>query len=413
MFPSVKHIIGQLSVLFTIGAAADYLKPKRKSESESEPETDSIWEFIKSGKEILDFIGDFPDWANFESNLQESLDSLRSKRRELICMEKDLEDELKAVEFQTNGKRKREVGNWQRNVRSKIADVDTREEDAERRNFVFRFLFRAWLGKCVKMEEEEVQSLITRRQALGSGSGLVLDASNGTIEYKLITTELVGKVSSKTRIKIWSMLLNRKVRTLGIVGDEGMGKTTMMANVYNLEVGYSGLFDRAFYVYVREGLDLYQLQAAIGGAMSLLDLKTIDCLSRRATRIHEALKSCGKFLLILDGLSELNEVGIPIEDNGGKLVVVTRYPVVSQKVCEKVVRMEKMTLEDSEELFWKVRTLKNCSSVELSPDILALAKEIIRKCGGVPLMICDTALALKGVDEIFEWRVKLHELQKP
>lgn len=403
MDPSGSLMIRELSVLFSIGAVATMLQPS----------TSFIWDNFRTGKQILEFIGELPEWANYESNLKDNLDSIKGKKRELRCMEEDLEDEVNNIEFQTNGKRKREVSNWLRNVKAKLDNVDNNEEEEilQRRKFISRFIFRAWVGKCLKMEEEELDNLIKRKEAFGSGLKLVLDASNGTIQYQLVTSSLIGKASSGKRLEIWTMLLKPKIRILGIVGEEGMGKTTMMENIYNLEIAYDGLFKRAFYVNVREDFDHYQLQAAIGEAMDLRDLVNINNARRRAARIHDALIKCGEFLLILDGLSEcfqfrLTEVGIPFKENGGKLVVVSRSENVCKMVCDYFVRLENLPEADSEELFWKTRR----SSAELSPEIVDVAKEIIRKCGGVPIKIVNTAESLSGVDDICEWRVKLSEL---
>lgn len=366
------------------------------------PDVPKVADKITLGKKVLSFIGEAPEWVNFEKNLEENIQSLKDMMSDLLCVEEDVRQELEISEFQNNKKRKREVVAWLKNVKSKSGEVTKLEKEMRETRAFSKFLFRAWLGSCVEKKMKEVTLL--RDQQVAFKDQLVIDAHCVGRE-RLLSEKLVGLVASQSKEEIWGHLKSQGVTIIGIEGDQGIGKSIMMLHIHDRILDEPSLFDCAFYVNIKEENDVYQLQTAIGMGLKLKNLDDEDCEIRRAARIGSSLKKAKRFVLILDGLMspfELHKVGIPLQ-GGGKVVVVAHAR--SQRVCQRmscrpIVRVNTMPFEDARELFKE--TLR--PSGDLSLEIEGIVDEIVRLCNGVPRRIIEVSESLRGMDYVSDWK---------
>ncbi|GAB4849538.1 hypothetical protein Ancab_004332 [Ancistrocladus abbreviatus] len=231
-------------------------------------------------KKILQFIHEVPEWINYNNEIEELVRSLKIRLERLDCMVNDVEELVQLKEFQLGKKRRREVDDWLRNVRSKKVDVQ------------------------------------------------------------------------------------------------------------NMENHISG--------------------ASIAKAMEL-EMNDTDT-RKRAARTCSALKM-NRFVLILDDLSlffTTDEVGIPLEENKGKLILATQPPLVCRRMrCQEVIKLEPFPYEDAEKFFMKKLGLSDYPSEEIKK----IAGDIIHKCGGIPSKIQTMAVNLRGVDDIHELRSTFSDME--
>uniref|UniRef100_A0A7C8ZDH4 NB-ARC domain-containing protein n=2 Tax=Opuntia streptacantha TaxID=393608 RepID=A0A7C8ZDH4_OPUST len=362
----------------------------------------NIWKSIKFAKNILKFIGEFPEWINYNNHLERKLQNLSGKMESLEGVKSDVRTQLENTEFQTGRKRKREVDHWIASVQKKAVQVRNVENHVNSISHLPRFLFRAWLGSCIEQEIRQVNELHKQGKF---PEGLLLNApENGGEPF--VTTGLVGRIAGEKLDQIWAHIINPRTTRIGVQGHEGMGKSALMARLYNRLCSCC----RVYYVNVPQCFSLYKLQAAIA-----LELKVKLPLhegseARRASRLFRVLNSKKEFVLFLDGVSRdfcLEDVGIPWQGSGMKIVLASRSLDVCRRMsCQETVVLERLCREDSETLFME----KLASYTPVSEEIKDLVGEAVARCEGIPSRIITMAFQLRGVYEVNDWRDTLNEM---
>ncbi|XP_021758753.1 probable disease resistance protein At1g12290 [Chenopodium quinoa] len=377
-------MVRELSTLLLAGTATGTIQPV------------TVWNGIKAGKKIIEFIGEVPEWINYNQNLENHLRLLKRKTDCLESREADVVIELENTEHQSGRKRKGEVNHWLRRVRTKVTDVKKVEDDINTVSYLPRFLFRAWLGSCIGKEIDQVNDLV---QQGSFTTGLLLDAPRDC-GGPLVTSDLKGVVVAQKLDEIWEHLISPLTVRIGVQGPAGIGKTAVMAHIFNRLCSSC----RVFYVNVPQDFSIYSLQASIAEELKVDHLpQTEGSEIRRAARLCQAFKSMKEFVLILDGLPKdfaIEDVGIPLEGNKGKIIVTSQcLNVCKRMLCQETVVLESLSQEDSENLFME----KLASDIPISEDIRNIARDIIQKCNGIPSKIIDMAVRLRGAPDVNEW----------
>ncbi|KAF5944250.1 hypothetical protein HYC85_018327 [Camellia sinensis] len=129
------------------------------------------------------------------------------------------------------------------------------------------------------------------------------------------------------------------------------------------------------------------------------------------------LKDVKKILVILDDVwAKLNlvVVGIPFGDDhqGCKIIITTRREqVYSSMGMERerinIVHFDVLFEEDSWDLF-----RKNYGNVVDSNMVNAIANEVCKECGGLPMALVTVGSAMKGKDDPDLWNKAARELRK-
>ncbi|KAI6687400.1 hypothetical protein NL676_024228 [Syzygium grande] len=234
--------------------------------------------------------------------------------------------------------------------------------------------------------------------------GLTTHAAGRRKSSPLVTTELVGKQSEETITKICDYLMEDEIFIIGVYGMGGVGKTAILMHVHN-RVLENSAFNDVFWVTVPQEFSFYELQDEIANAVGLDNLSKDKDVKRRASMLNRHLKK-KRAVLILDGLwmhFDFEDVGIPVEKGGIKLVLTTRsLNVCHEMLCQKEIKIKPLAKLKEDD--WSLFREKLCFGRELPSEVKKIAKSIVDKCGGLPLGIIEIATHMRRVEEVHEWK---------
>ncbi|XP_058106533.1 probable disease resistance protein At1g15890 [Magnolia sinica] len=257
--------------------------------------------------------------------------------QELSSRESDIKNELKMAEVVCSKKRKAEVCLWLENVEKITSEVTKIEDDSKQAK---RYLIPSHLAleKRVVKKIEEVVKLKEKGQF---SEGLLADLllENGSMP----ATKLMGRTTVERNIleQIWESLINQEVRTIGVYGLEGVGKTTIMTHIYN-KIESSRVFDTAIWVTVSNDSNIERLQNGIAQAIGLE-------LSNKEDEMIRSMMRREKFVIIFDDVWKsfpLEKVGIP-EGNAYKIVLTTRFKNVCRSMQQEMIDMKALLKEEA------------------------------------------------------------------
>jgi hypothetical protein len=225
------------------------------------------------------------------------------------------------------------------------------------------------------------------------------------------STKLVGRAFEQDMKVIRSWLMDDEVSTIGIYGMGGVGKTTMLQHIHNELLERQDISHSVYWVNVPQGFKIEELQDLIAKYLNL-DLSSKDDDLSRAVKLAKELAKKQKWILILDDLwnsFEPQEVGISIPLKGSKLIMTTG----SEMVCRQMNSRNNIKVDTlSDEESWTLFTEKLGHDKPLSPEVERIAADVARECASLPLGIVTLAESLKGVDDLYEWRITLKRLKE-
>nr|AAN23086.1 putative rp3 protein [Zea mays] len=219
-------------------------------------------------------------------------------------------------------------------------------------------------------------------------------------------TTIFGRDQAKNQIISELIETDSQQKIVSVIGLGGSGKTTLAKLVFN-DGNIIKHFEVVLWVHVSREFAVEKLVEklfkAIAGDMS--DHPPLQHVSRTISD-----KLVGKrFLAVLDDVwiedrVEWEQFMVHLKSGapGSSILLTTR----SRKVAEAVdssyaYNLPFLSKEDS----WKV--FQQCFGIALKaldPEFLQTGKEIVEKCGGVPLAIKVIAGVLHGIKGIEEWR---------
>ncbi|KAI4354251.1 hypothetical protein L6164_003134 [Bauhinia variegata] len=213
--------------------------------------------------------------------------------------------------------------------------------------------------------------------------------------------------------QIMEALADPNLRLIGVHGLGGVGKTTLVRDVA-IKVKEKSPDTNVVFVDVKQNPKIEKIQQDIADMLGL-ELKQ-QSLFVRATLLRQRLEQDKEknILVILDDLwkkLDLNEVGLLFEEENKncKILMTSREKgVLSKMNTHKDIELRELTKEESWELFKGKVTLNESSK---SKEFITTAKKVVAACGGLPIAIVTIAAALKGKEEIAEWRDALRRLQ--
>ncbi|RWR71920.1 putative disease resistance protein [Cinnamomum micranthum f. kanehirae] len=228
----------------------------------------------------------------------------------------------------------------------------------------------------------------------------------------LQNVEVNSSIAAELKLqKILGFINDVKIRKIGIHGMGGMGKTTVM-KLLNNQLGESQKFEIIIWVTVSGEGNQRKVQNDIAVRLKLDDVSN-ESDDRLRASISKKL-SGKKFLLILDDIWEridLFDVGIPIlnQDNGCKVLLTTRdFGICQQMETDVEIQMERLSEEEAWSLF-----NDKVGDVAMSPIIEAIARDIVKKCDGLPLAIIVIGSSLRKRRDVPLWTNTLMELESP
>ncbi|PPR85001.1 hypothetical protein GOBAR_AA35710 [Gossypium barbadense] len=210
--------------------------------------------------------------------------------------------------------------------------------------------------------------------------------------------------------KIMEAVKDPKVNIIGVHGMPGVGKTTLVKEVVR-QVKEDKLFDSVVMAVVTHTPDVQKIQDQIA---DMLGLKFEEqSMTGRASRLCQRLKKEKKILVVLDDIwakLDLMEVGIPLgdEDQGCTILLTSRdLNVLLDMDAKKSFPIGVLEHEEAWHFFKKIIG----DGVE-SSDLLPIATEVAKKCGGLPIAIRTLATSLRNKPP-FVWEDALRQLSKP
>ncbi|GLU23415.1 hypothetical protein SLE2022_394190 [Rubroshorea leprosula] len=222
--------------------------------------------------------------------------------------------------------------------------------------------------------------------------------------------------------EILQLLRGDKVTRIAVCGMGGVGKTTIMKQVYN-HLLKEPKFNKVIWVKVskdfdiivqqKKQFDVLKFQKSIARKLGI-ELKNEDQDTTELAELISQTLQQGNCVLILDDVWEPFSpeiVGIPPGTNGCKLVLTTR---IQQKVarameCE-VILVKPLSDDEASRLFLDKVGSALLSNPKFKSDIEPFFNQILKKCNGLPLAIVIVAKTMKGKFDRYSWEMADKEL---
>ncbi|XXG53089.1 hypothetical protein AAC387_Pa03g1247 [Persea americana] len=358
---------------------------------------DKIQSVIKTGKLVKDIYGNEIDYI---TNPQKKMEQLDKNAQYLFARRDDLEK----ITRESPNVATSESKLWLEDVKKLEAEVQSIKDEHMRCSNVF---LRPTLGKRVGDVIEEITNLNNKRPKLEGNK-----FSNAPLEkVETQTVEINSLTDSEPRLhEILGLIEDVAIRKIGIWGMGGIGKTRTLKLLNNWLVE-SHMFDIVIWVTVSGEGSRRKVQNDIAERLNFTATDMSD--DRLRANIYHHL-SGKKFLLILDDIWEridLSDAGIPIlnQDNGCKVLLTTRdLGVCRQMETDVDIQMKKLSEEEAWCLF-----NEKAGDVAMSPCIEPIARDIVKKCSGLPLAIIVLGSSLRKINYVGVWRNTLRKLQLP
>lgn len=228
-------------------------------------------------------------------------------------------------------------------------------------------------------------------------------------------SDVIGRENDKKAI-LEALMDNggaeNNVSIIPVVGIGGLGKTTLAQLVYN-DDEVENLFDLKMWVCVSEVFVVKSLVEKI--------IKSIknECDNLEMDQLQSILRKCldgKKYLLVLDDVwNENGEKWKRLEEllmggsKGSKILVTTRSEKVALLMgTVPAFHLKGLSKDDCWSLFRQLAFKQ--VNLEGSQRLVKIGKEILQKCGGVPLAIRTVGSLLSLKDTEVEWSIVKNEL---
>ena len=205
--------------------------------------------------------------------------------------------------------------------------------------------------------------------------------------------KIVGRDEAKKHIielLMQSSTSQENLSMIGIVGMGGLGKTTLAQLVYN-DRRVADYFDLKMWACVSDDFDVKIL---VRNIIKSATNKGVEDLELDQLQQHLQQYLDGKrYLLVLDDVwnDDVPKWGqfmslLPVGADGSKVLVTTRSTrVASVMGIDSPYTVESLKDEESWELFQSVAFKKG--EEKMHPNLVAIGKDIVKMCKGVPLVI--------------------------
>lgn len=236
--------------------------------------------------------------------------------------------------------------------------------------------------------------------------------------HSLVTaSKIIGRESEKKAIVYLLMQSSgdrngsRNVSVIPIVGIGGLGKTALAKLVYNDERVVSH-FQLRMWVYISVNFDAIRMIKEILSSSNCIEVSDNLSLDQLLRKLRDALKD-KRFLLVLDDVwnddrvkwIEFRDLLIEGAKSGSKILVTTRNISVASIMgtVPMHINLRGLSNEDCMSLF--VKCAFEEGQEEQHPNLFEIGKDIVKKCGGVPLAVRTSASQLYSKTDEQQWKL--------
>ncbi|XP_042483469.1 disease resistance protein RPS2-like [Macadamia integrifolia] len=236
---------------------------------------------------------------------------------------------------------------------------------------------------------------------------------------KLDTVSIQGQARTEELIhEIIDAVLEDRHVVVGLYGMGGIGKTTLLRYA-NEHFRKTEQFESVIFTTVSATPNFVEIRKQIAKSLGLDHsiCQDEDDLKERLFRLLQTRK----YILILDDMWEvvdLDEICIPAptKENGCKILMASRSKAIATRFGIRFVAKDSLQLIQVNKLrpdeAWKLFVQKVGENITSKPAIEPLAKEVLRKCGGLPLAIVVIGGTMSTRETKGEWRDALRELEQ-
>ncbi|XP_044481816.1 disease resistance protein At4g27190-like [Mangifera indica] len=341
--------------------------------------------------------------SNFNS-LQEQVDKLKNTRDE--AQRKVTAAERNVQEIKQN------VKNWQKDVEKTIIEAEQLIQEKANNPRCFKGLCPNFIihykqsNKAFKLKRDDIAPLHQQEKDLDPVS---YPTNPPKIWLRSSEDYLAFESRNSTMKNVWDALNDNNVFMIGVYGMGGLGKTTLVQEA-GRKAKEKKLFEDIVFVEISESLNIEKIQTTIADNLGLEFKNKSD----RADELYARMN--GKnILLILDNIWEPLEfekmIGIPCGAGRGrnKLLFTTRNKNVLERM-DSTNNFGMHFLKDDEA--WTLFT-KMAGDVSQTRELNSLPNDVCKECGGLPIVICTIAKALRNKSERSWWENALGLLQPP
>ncbi|KAM1184956.1 hypothetical protein PS2_014002 [Malus domestica] len=245
-----------------------------------------------------------------------------------------------------------------------------------------------------------------------------LRENRNTTDYLVPSSKVIGRETEKNEVVDLLMVQgddhqggdNGNVSVIPIVGLGGLGKSTLASLVYN-DDRVVGSFELRMWQKVSVDFDITRLAKEI--LRSALGTKISEELSphQLQEQLRDALKD-KKFLLVLDDVwnedrnkwCQLRDILTEGAKVGTKVLVTTRNSTVASIMgTVENINLDVLSFEDCLSLFVKCAFKEG--QERQHPSLYEMGKDIVKKCGGVPLAVNTLGSQLYSKTDESQWKL--------
>ena len=349
------------------------------------------------------------------TSVKDDVERLRAELRRMQCFLRDADSKQEQDE---------RVRNWVAEVRDVAYDVEDVIESfiiEFSSSFIKAFCLRK-LKTQIKFIHAKIDDIFKSKQryqiefASGEGTSYVAELGrNLRRSYPNDEDEddVIGLEGSAMALKGELMKQEDRLCVVSVVGMGGLGKTSLAKRVYNNK-DVRQHFDCHAWVFISQQ---FVLRDVLYGILNQVERdnerETLGNLREHhlIDRIRNSLKG-KRYLVILDDIWRIEawdsiKSAFPNGKKGSKVLFTTRNKEValSASPLSSLIELSFLTFEES----WELLQRKACSRhVVVKGDSLlefeSLGKEMVQKCGGLPLAIVVLGGLLRTKNSLEGWK---------